>query len=834
MSFSTFRSVRPLGATVLVACIAATGCGRVPLRVAPPPPPEPAPVAATTDDDDSKRAKSAPARSSWADLAAADKGAPLQSIYVGVSTGLRKLGDTWRTSTRPDAKIQRLKVGAELGPLVGLLEETWEKVRKTHPEVGAFEEALAKRARAAGLPEATVPVTFGWLLVEDMVKRLEGADGSDASQASIRDWTLHAIRWSTSSEELYTAAFEVLGPAWTPTKPVPAAGPWSVQGAAAGELAERLAVVSRPLGPNEAVSDVQLVTEGRPGYVALAGFRATDTGGAHAAGNAQVDGSEILELELAFERPGGAGSMISESLVTTTIPPCVVVPKAEIELPEVAKYGVAKVQTEVLVSGRCERDVKVGFEARSSYGDATALSLNVVQRGDVAVQLDLKRDSDLPGWSVAHKATEFLRPGKAIELLPTFTGPARSEARLRRMWFAWEPDSGLATAKFPRFRTATAASSGYTLDDDIDFALVDDKRLTAGIDMRDRNAALAADESALWIGAEFSFQPDAPPPPPPPPTRALFGKSAPNVQTTLAPPPSARLGVAEAWIGERLPAGADFDKVVAHVKSKSEAAVKAAQKLFGEASLFDPDAEAATLAFVALLSDDLLSDVEVRTLLDKFDVPPKVAAEIAGKLMGDNLKAPNAVAALMAHVDARAAARAGAVATTKAPLEDDQARGIGARVAQARTPAKELEQAFEKAMGTKTSTPLDGTARKLARALLVAQVAVNGLSRDEARRVLAQLDLTTLDPLQAPSLVQRAVTIGLLLQVLELERAPDPIMTQALIDYVRSVVPVVAKQAGKSSDRKNPQGEGLPTGAVRVRRWVRLPIGAGGSGDASE
>ena len=278
----------------------------------------------------------------------------------------------------------------------------------------------------------------------------------------------------------------------------------------------------------------------------------------------------------------------------------------------------------------------------------------------------------------------------------------------------------------------------------------------------------------------------------------------------------------------------DGSEILAHVKSKSEVAVKSAQKLFGEASLFDPDAESATIAFVALISDDLLSDVEVRTLLEKFDVPPKVAAEIAGKLMGDNLKAPNAVSALMAHVDARAATRATSATTPKAPLEDDQARGIGARVTQAKSPAKELEQAFEKAMGTKASTPLDATARKLARALLVAQVAVTGLSRDEARRVLAQLDLTTLDPLQAPSLVQRAVTVGLLLHVLELDRAPDPAMTQALIDYVRSVVPVVAKQPGKSADRKSPQGEGLPTGAVLVRRWVRLPIGASGSSDAGE
>jgi hypothetical protein len=75
-------------------------------------------------------------------------------------------------------------------------------------------------------------------------------------------------------------------------------------------------------------------------------------------------------------------------------------------------------------------------------------------------------------------------------------------------------------------------------------------------------------------------------------------------------------------------------------------------------------------------------------------------------------------------------------------------------VTQAKSPAKELEQAFEKATGTKASPPLDATARKLARALLVAQVAVTGLSRDDARRVRAHLDLTTLDPLQAPSLVQ--------------------------------------------------------------------------------
>ena len=278
------------------------------------------------------------------------------------------------------------------------------------------------------------------------------------------------------------------------------------------------------------------------------------------------------------------------------------------------------------------------------------------------------------------------------------------------------------------------------------------------------------------------------------------------------------------------------------------------------------------------MTADVLSEAEVKLLLEKFEVPPEVAAEIAGQMMKGQWKAPPTVTALLQHVDARAAALA-AKSTKRASLADDEARGIGIRVATTKegSAASALEAALSKSLGDDQGG-LDTPSRRLARSLLVGEAITKGLSKEQARQVLMHLDTLNLDPLTAPEAAYRALTLGLFTEALELGKPPTGSAASALVELVKARGAAIeleraAREAQAEADQAKDQareeatrdakpgratrhaarkkakaasqsadapattsvgamgvelsGYGMPPGSVRVRRWVRLPLAVG-------
>ncbi len=723
--------------------------------------PEPASKRDGTDGDTSSRAE--PDSDVWSRLPGEAPTGPLQAVFEQVAETLWRFSNEWSAAKGnvPPPDRQRQQVARALAPVIGLLRETWTGATDERPELAELEKALLARARHTRMPAVDGATTLGWFLVESAM---------DATGSKVRGdyaaWTLNALRWATSTEELYTTAFDALSPKFaTVPDMVPRAGPWRYQPSAVAAVTKALKGVTREAAAGldanppdgTGVFGVRVAQDGRAGHVSLTRATALDLGSAYGAGNAQLDGSEVVRLALEFQRTGAAGTLFSESLVPVALPDCAVFVEPEAVFPEVPKYGVAVVGITVLSSGRCLGEQQLRLAARSSNGEATELVVTLTPRGEPRVGLSLRKDGDLPGSSVAHDSTRGLVPGATLELLPTLSGPSSSELALRKLTLAFAGDEAIATLNAPRLGS-TRAAGGFVLDDDADLRIAPKKEVRAVIARRDPGTLFGSDPRGLWLTSELLAQ------------RARI----------VEPAAAARDEKAESWLGEHLPADVDLDTLLRKVAADAGESVSSVRTAFGDVDFLDPTVTITRDAFTRLLEKDLLREPELlNALLDRFELPTTVLAKFVASQVEKRGASSPAVPIVLAHLDARA-----------------------------QGPAPETPEAAK----------VPTADRKLARNLVIAEVATSELEPEVARRVLDELGFLKLKIPEGLNAVHRAVTVGLLVHAFKLEQAPDAELAAALTEFV-------ARYASRGVNGKATESESrLLVGAVLVRRWTRLPI----------
>ena len=440
------RTTRILGALSvgLVAC--------VPPPV-PPPRPVAAPVAAPAKDP-------GPGAERWTKFPATRGATSMQDVYAATSASLAEVASWWQAACPPDEDTRRVKIAEALAPLAGVLFDTWTALVRDRREIASLEQALALQTKETHVPNVGGDVALAWLLAEGLVPKL-----CTMPPADLGAWVLDALRFATSSEDVYAAAFEALGSTWTAVPVDGASSPWALQSAAAAVVAARVAVETPPPGADDKLAGVSVSVVGMPGVATLAAARALDAGGPFA-GNGRLEGGELISLALDLRRTDGGGTLISESVVTDKLPPCIVVPWKEIELPEVAGENLAAVRLPpILVTERCGRLAQLGLTIRSSSGASTALTLQLQSALEPSLKVELRRDADLPGSSVEHDASGGLAPGHPIELLPVLEAPGEARATLLGMRLAVESDASLTTFRAPRFKTMRLTKDGFVGDD---------------------------------------------------------------------------------------------------------------------------------------------------------------------------------------------------------------------------------------------------------------------------------------------------------------------------------------------------------------------------------
>lgn len=827
-SHTSFASLTLLGVLVLGGGLA--GCAEAP-------PPEPVvPRVAKSKPAKAKKAGKKSAQSStkvakapvepgldaWADLAATAPTGSLQKVHDDMVSALRLLARTWQkegSGSVPGRPLERRRAVARvMSPALGLLRETWERAVKDRPELGKFEAALKGRAEEIGVPQVDGSTTLGWLLIEFATAKLE----KDAAREPIAELSLSSLRWATSVEDVYQTTFDVLGPAWTKVpSPLPSTGPWFAQSSAVAAFGAALVPRDRGANPDVAqgaatpdgtgVFGVQAAMDGRPGHASLVASRAVDVGGSYGAGNAVLDGSELVKLSLDFQRSGAAGSLFSESLVPTSIPDCMVVTDREVEFPEVPRYGLATVATTVLVSGRCAGEQRLKFAARSSYGDPTNVTVSLTPRGEPKLTLELRSDFDLPGSSVEHEGKRGLVAGAPVEFLPIMSAPGASEVALRGLKLALDSDSSFVEWTLPKFMTVRPTATGFALDDDADLRMAAPDKTQEGLDQRDTLSVLGNDRQAVWFASEVGMQ-------------HLMGREA--TTATKAQPrvaggvrPNAPPADTDAWLAENVGAGVNRDQVLGKAAATAATAVAATRAAFGEVTFVEPTLERAQASFQGLLERGLLREKELKALLDRFELAPELVAKIAGSSMVSADTASALVTLLIDKLDARAATAA--AAEKSGVRDDDQARGIGARVALSGKPAAELEAVATHGAEAKKVRRVAAADRKLVRALIIADLVTKSLTQAQARRVLELLNFLEFDVREAPAAVQRAVTAGLLLDALGVTKTLDPAMVRALT----SLAVAVHGRTGKGeAAAKAASDAAVALGSVHVKRWNRLPL----------
>jgi hypothetical protein len=569
------------------------------------------------------------------------------------------------------------------------------------------------------------------------------------------------------------------------------------------------------------VVGVQVQTEGRPGRVTLVRGSATELGGAYGSGNGQLDGSEHVRLTLEFQRTGEVGTLFSESLVPVAIPACVVVLDKEVEFPEVPNYGVATVAAEFLVSGRCQGEQRLRFAARSSHGDATSLVVNLTPSGEPVVSVALRRDSDIPGFSTEHASTEGLVTASRLELLPTLTAPNAAEANLRGIKLGLESDSAFVTLEPPRFTSSHSSGGVFVLDDDADIRVADEKTTLDALEARDEATLFGSDRGAVWLELTAATQRIG--------VNELAQTAGASRGTTKAMPSrtrtkngrggddTPRMDQVEAWVGERLPVGLNRDELFGTLGRKAASAVGEVRKMFGEADFLNPTAARASAALSALVERHALDATLLKALLERFEVDASVVAKVIADDSNKGVAMTAVASTLLAHLDAKATA---ASAGKPRALDNDTARGIGIRVATSGNAATDLAQASSPARSASADGGLSAADRKLARALMVAEVATRRLSRTEARRVVESLNVLTLDVRESVVKVQRSVFLALLVDALKLQKQPDERMAAGLTEFLR----VVQARRDKGNEASAPPESQLPVGGLVVRRWARLRL----------
>ncbi len=742
----------------------------------------------------------------WTALPTPEVTESMQVIQSRVSKSLATLHNAWLTKLPDDPGAQRRAVASAIGPAIGLLHATWGPLRKSRPELEDFQRGVDERARALALPVVPIDVALGWLLVEAIT--------ADLVAHKDEKWprrTLALLRFVTSSEDLYQAAFDILGPSWVRSEDGSGrSSPWALQSKAVSSLWSTWA--DAPAEPAiDKVDGVEAYVQGRPGVTALASFGAGDAGGSFG-GNGRLEASEIVMLELKLERSGRVGTLISESLQPASVPDCMAVIDEEVELPEVREAELATVRIPVLVSGRCSARETLKLAVKSSHGDATAIDVTLSPRPDSLVRAELRRDADLPGSSEEHDASGGLLMGRALELLPAVSGPASATAAYVRMQLAWSADAALVNFRAPKFETTHLERDLFVADDDADLVSVPEKAFAAARSGRDKTSAFAAHPETLWLrlGATYDFAGG------PTVTLVTSEKARGASRGTVKPikpatAPTQTLGRTALWLRERLPSGVDSEKVLSDAVDAGDATVAPVLQLFGEAAWVAPSAEAASGALVTLLEADAISSAEARTLLEHFEISAEAASKLIASIVS-KAKRPTATASLLvAHVDAKAnESRSGVPADA---TSDDLSRGAATRVALSSNPAQSLAKALSASLSPRQVT-LDTPSRKLARALIVAAAVVKSGKLSHPRRELAQLDVLKLDPLADYEKIRRIAQTAALLDALRLEALPDSVTGDALANLVD------AKRTAKAGAAP----PGAPAAAYQVVRYLPLPV----------
>jgi hypothetical protein len=784
-------------------------------------------------------AVNAPAAVDWSKLPleVQDSDATLQAIFEQTSASLASLGAEKRSWEGERSAFElRMIVAVQLGPVLRLLRETWIQARGANPELIPFETAHIRRseqlrdaARRRG-EKATLQVAeghraLGGLLVELLAQVVvadpKTADGvpDPAVAAAWRDRTLEVIRWATTREAVYVSAFEVLGAPWVGSSG--ATGPWAAQLEPLKRLAGHL-VSEGPSDRVTAVEGARLVVDGAPGHATLKGADVSDRGLPGTAGNGLLDSGEILEVTMRVIRTAGVGPLFSESIVPTSIPPCIVVTSPELLLNEVDSGAEASAAAKVLVSGRCDREVRVGYAVQSTHGASTNLTLMAAPVAPGPISVAYLLDADLPGHSAPGDVSRGLQGGQQVELTPTLGGTAGYDGvELRSLAHAEPRDKGYVA--FGPARNVTFAPRGevLALEDDLDMAVAREASLKLRRDnarqVSDALTPFGLDVGGFWFSLEVAMK------------RAGRAPAAGAGQT-----PTASGRMARDWVSARV-AAESVDQLISGLTSSVDTVISRVEALYGEADWFNPSPRAVLEAMKTLMSLDLLTEPEVTTLLQRFDVPAAVAAGIASSLMSGRSERDvihPTIAALVDHVDSRASG------------------GVAGRGAM--TPASAAhaaEDAFGRSLDAGVGKSWDTPARRLARNVLIAGRVASELAAQQKaiddmvtlasgapararpfpdpvlRAVIGQLGLLTLDVRKAPADLRQILTGHVVTKVLRLERQPE-------LTLLASLSQLLKEEAEKGKAEARQAEADAARGAIgqqRVRRWFRVPVVNGGS-----
>ena len=768
----------------------------------------------------------------------------LQTIFEQTSAAMATLGAENRNwDSERDAFALRKTVAELLGPTLSLLRETWFQTRSAHPELIPFEtahlrrseqlqEAARRRGERTALPAAPGHVALGGLLVELLAQAVaadrKSPDGVPDSLAvnAWRDRTLEVLRWATTREAMYASAFDILGAPWVGSSSTK--GPWAAQVEALKRLPTHLASEGGKSGLMM-VEGARLGLEGAPGHVMLKAADISDRGLPGMGGNGVLDAGEILELTMRFMRTAGVGPLFGESVVPTVIPPCVVVTSPEIVLDEAESGEEATANAKVLISGRCSREVRIGYAAQSTHGATTNVTLVAAPMAAGPITTAFILDADLPGHSVPGDVSIGLRAGQRVEMTPTLAGTNGYDGvELRSLLHAEPRDKGYVS--FGPLRTGVFSPKGavLTLEDDLDLTVARENSLRVRRDnavrTSDNLTPFGADLGGLWFALDVSMK---------------------RAGRALPPGSPASLNAsgrkARDWISARV-AAESIDQMIIGLTSAVDTVVARVEALYCDPDWLNPSPAGVLAAMKILMSLDLLTEPEVTALLQRFDVPADVAASIACSLMSGR-RDPSfihpTIAALVDHLDARA------TGTRPRSATEDEARGVGGRVAM--TPAgaaQALEQAVVRSLDGGGARGWDTPARRLARNVLVAgriaaelagqQGAIDAMVRTVSgeqprvrafpdpllRAVISQLGLLTLDIRRIPNDLRQILAGHVVTKVLRLERQPDLAVLASLSQLLKEE----AAQGKAQADRAELEAASGAIGQQRLRRWFRVPL----------
>ncbi len=412
---------------------------------------------------------------------------PLQPVYEEVLKSLSAA--TAPKCDKPDDRV--LSVAKALAPVRALVDQTWKRLADERFEIKLIEADAHISLQEAGLGEVDSATLLTWLVAQAI------ADGSCKETFDAPRTTLDAITFATSSERVYAAAFIALGQPWQRST---ADNPWQGKG---------VAIQDDSTGGQPGVAFDKVDVSSSGGIMAFGREITGHDRGPNGGGNHIADRGEVLSFSMKIRPRNSGESLISESVLPSSIPPCMVVPWRSVIAPEVLAGGEATLSLPpVLLSDRCTDKASLDLTIQSSWSQKPAtLSLAIEPSGQLLIAREFVIDADAIGHSQGGDPAEGITADRRVELRAVVHGARGINVMLASAGAAIGADAPLlGIAEFAPFLMRNESGDELRGIDDLDLKPASATAFKTAIDARSRAIPLTANAERVWVKLTYSAE----------------------------------------------------------------------------------------------------------------------------------------------------------------------------------------------------------------------------------------------------------------------------------------------------------------------------------------